>query len=77
MIEGQMLLPLPPDARPSIEQRKWTMQEYKDTKSLQHAHLMIMADPDDDGSHVKGLLMNFLHVFWPSLPQIHGFLVDF
>ena len=27
-----------------------------------------------DGSHIKGLVMNFLHYFWPSLLSIEGFL---
>ena len=36
-----------------------------------------MADQDHDGSHIKGLLINFLHHFWPSLLQIDGFLKQF
>lgn len=38
---------------------------------------MIMADQDHDGSHIKGLLINFLHHFWPSLLRIDGFLKQF
>jgi DNA topoisomerase-2 len=38
---------------------------------------MFMADQDTDGSHIKGLLMNFIHHFWPSLIQIRGFLTEF
>jgi hypothetical protein len=26
-----------------------------------------------DGSHIKGLLMNFIHTFWPGLMKIDGF----
>lgn len=32
---------------------------------------------DHDGSHIKGLIMNFLHTFYPSLLRIPGFLVEF
>jgi DNA topoisomerase-2 len=30
-------------------------------KTLRYGHLMIMADQDTDGSHIKGLLINFIH----------------
>lgn len=46
---------------------------YRDTKSLRYGRVMIMTDQDHDGSHIKGLLMNFFHTFWPSLLQ-NGFL---
>lgn len=32
---------------------------------------------DQDGSHIKGLLINFLDHFFPSLLKIPGFLVEF
>ena len=38
---------------------------------------MIMADQDHDGSHIKGLVINFIHVFWPSLLDVKGFLQQF
>ena len=28
---------------------------------------MLMADQDHDGSHIKGLVINLLHHFWPEL----------
>ena len=52
-------------------------KEYTDVSQLRYGHLMIMADQDHDGSHIKGLLINFLHHFWPSLLKIDGFLKQF
>ena len=53
------------------------MQVYDSTKQLRYGHLMIMTDQDHDGSHIKGLIMNFLHHFYPSLLQVNGFLLEF
>ena len=52
-------------------------QVYTDTKGLRYGHLMIMADQDHDGSHIKGLLINFLQVQYPSLLQIPEFFQEF
>ncbi|TWU76474.1 DNA topoisomerase 2 [Metarhizium rileyi] len=52
-------------------------QVYTDTKSLRYGHLMIMTDQDHDGSHIKGLLINFLQVQFPSLLKIPKFLQEF
>lgn len=51
--------------------------QYTDCKSLRYGHLMIMTDQDHDGSHIKGLLINFLQVQYPSLLRIPGFLIEF
>ena len=52
-------------------------QTYTDCKSMRYGHLMIMTDQDHDGSHIKGLLINFFQVHYPSLLKIPGFLVEF
>ncbi|KAG0227897.1 DNA topoisomerase 2 [Actinomortierella wolfii] len=50
---------------------------YKSTDDLRYGHLMIMTDQDHDGSHIKGLLINFLDHYYPSLLKIPGFLLEF
>eukprot|EP01012_Entosiphon_sulcatum_P069053 TRINITY_DN9960_c0_g1_i1.p1 TRINITY_DN9960_c0_g1~~TRINITY_DN9960_c0_g1_i1.p1 ORF type:complete len:1446 (+),score=372.90 TRINITY_DN9960_c0_g1_i1:92-4339(+) len=54
-----------------------TGEKYEDSKKLRYGHLMIMTDQDHDGSHIKGLVINFIHYFWPSLLDLPGFLVEF
>ena len=48
-------------------------QKYKDKKDLRYGRVMVMADQDHDGSHIKGLLMNLFHTEWPGLMQM-GFI---
>ncbi|KAK5780806.1 hypothetical protein RI543_001931 [Arxiozyma heterogenica] len=50
---------------------------YEDTKSLRYGHLMIMTDQDHDGSHIKGLIINFIESSFPGLLDIPGFLLEF
>nr|BAE06274.1 topoisomerase II [Scutellaria baicalensis] len=52
-------------------------KQYESVKPLRYGHLMIMTDQDHDGSHIKGLLINFIHSFWPSLLKIPSFLLGF
>merc|ERR1719160_1425867 len=51
--------------------------EYNNTKSLRYGSIMMMTDQDHDGSHIKGLLINMVHHWWPSLCQMDGFLKEF
>lgn len=47
-----------------------------DMKNLRYGHMMIMADQDIDGSHIKGLVINFIHAHWPGLLKL-PFLEEF
>jgi DNA topoisomerase II len=44
---------------------------------LRYGRVMIMTDQDHDGSHIKGLLINFFHHFWPALLERDDFLCEF
>lgn len=46
-------------------------------QSLRYGCIMIMTDQDADGSHIKGLIINFIEHFWPSLFERQGFLKEF
>ncbi|KAG5519825.1 hypothetical protein PMAC_000098 [Pneumocystis sp. 'macacae'] len=50
---------------------------YTSTSELRYGHLMIMTDQDHDGSHIKGLIINYLESSFPSLLEIPGFLIEF
>ncbi|CDO71762.1 hypothetical protein BN946_scf184920.g46 [Trametes cinnabarina] len=52
-------------------------KEYTDINTLRYGRLMLMTDQDHDGSHIKGLLINYLDHFYPSLLKIPKFLVEF
>lgn len=52
-------------------------EKYDSTKSLRYGSIMIMADQDHDGSHIKGLVINFIHHFWPSLLKLKNFMKEF
>jgi DNA topoisomerase-2 len=47
---------------------------YTSVRELRYGRLMIMTDADLDGSHIKGLVLNMIHHFWPGLIQL-GFVV--
>lgn len=52
-------------------------KSYTDVKQLRYGSIMIMADQDYDGSHIKGLLINMMQHWWPTLFRKQGFLKEF
>ena len=49
--------------------------DYKDVSSLRYGRIMLMTDSDVDGSHIKGLVINFLSK-WNSLMKLTGFITS-
>lgn len=50
--------------------------KYKDLNETRYGGIIILTDQDVDGSHIKGLVMNFIHTFWPELIEL-GFVCSY
>lgn len=48
-------------------------KKHQDTSSLRYGRVMLMTDQDQDGSHIKGLIINFIHSYWPELVKTNFF----
>ena len=46
-------------------------KEYSSVSELRYSSVVILTDQDSDGFHIKGLLMNFFHYFFPSLLKLN------
>jgi DNA topoisomerase-2 len=44
---------------------------------MRYGRVMLMTDQDADGSHIKGLFINYVHTFWPHLLKGNRFLDEF
>jgi DNA topoisomerase-2 len=42
-------------------------KKYSSRKELRYGGILILTDQDDDGSHIKGLLINMIQFMWPEL----------
>ncbi|ARF09433.1 DNA gyrase/topoisomerase IV [Indivirus ILV1] len=49
-------------------------KKYTKVDDLRYGRILILTDQDLDGSHIKGLIINFVDYFWPSLSKIPGFI---
>jgi len=50
-------------------------EDYSNGKNgLRYGRVMIITDADVDGAHIKGLLINFFHWYWPSLLKRDDFI---
>lgn len=47
---------------------------YNSVKDLRYGGIILLTDQDVDGFHIKGLLINCLHYFWPSLVKLNEFI---
>lgn len=51
-------------------------KDYKSPSELRYGRIMVLADQDHDGYHIKGLIMNMMASMWPSLVVHEDFIVS-
>jgi len=83
-LKGKMLNPKKSATQKALDNTEFKMLKkalglqhgavYENTKSLRYGSVLLLTDQDVDGYHIKGLFMNFIHTYWPSLLKIEGFV---
>ena len=53
-----------------------TYESDEEYNTLRYGKIICLTDQDVDGSHIKGLLINFFHFKWPDLIKRKGFLTS-
>jgi DNA topoisomerase-2 len=48
-----------------------------ENQGLRYGHILVMTDQDNDGSHIKGLIINFIGHYWPNLLKKEGYIQQF
>lgn len=51
-------------------------RKYTSIKELRYSKICILTDADVDGIHIRSLLVNFFHTWWPELLNIKGFITS-
>ncbi len=49
-------------------------KKYTDVKDLRYGSILVMADQDTDGFHIRGLVFSLFGSHWPELLQLPGFI---
>jgi DNA topoisomerase-2 len=62
------------DLKKILGLKSGTTYTKENLNELRYGSILLMMDADEDGSHIKGLIINFLNYFFPSLLKIDGFL---
>jgi len=55
---------------------KQNLDYSKSSSGLRYGSIMILTDADKDGDHIKGLIFNLFHEFWPSLLKKKNFFLS-
>lgn len=50
--------------------------KYTDKNNLRYGKLLILTDADNDGVHIRCLIVNIFHLFWPELLEMNDFLTS-
>ena len=62
------------DIKKILGLKSGTSYNQSNSNELRYGAVMIMTDADEDGSHIKGLIINFFDYFFPTLLEIPGFM---
>jgi DNA topoisomerase-2 len=46
-------------------------KKYTSINELRYGYIILFVDADVDGTHIAGLLMNFIHYYWPELMKLN------